>query len=223
MITLLDLFGDERTIVNAARVSFGVHKDHLDEKDIKLLQYLHKHQHTSPFRHVMFRFKIKAPEFVMRQWYKHVVGIETTSSSCTKDHAWSEISGRYIPVTEFYAPEKWRKQSVQSKQGSNGFISNQDQLECEKAYRDCMEKIIKTYQFLLDKGVAKEQARIMLPLNQYTQVIWTCSVQALHHFILLRNAPHAQKEIRDYAEQLKVILKNKLPILHDILFSHSLK
>ena len=79
-LELLETFGNELTIVNAARVSFGVTKDTLDQKDIKLIKYLYKHKHFSPFRHVMFRFHIKAPEFVMRQWYKHVVGAETTSS-----------------------------------------------------------------------------------------------------------------------------------------------
>ena len=106
--------------MNAARGSFGVEKQELSEGDIRLIRYLWKHKHFSPFRHVMFRFKIKAPEFVMRQWYKHVVGIETTSSSATKDHAWNEISGRYIPVSEYYFPEQWRCQSASSKQASAG-------------------------------------------------------------------------------------------------------
>jgi len=95
-VELLGMFGDELTIVNAARVSFGAAKSELDKKDVRLIKYLYKHKHMSPFRHLMFRFRIKAPEFVMRQFYKHVIGCETTSSDSTKDHAWNEISGRYI-------------------------------------------------------------------------------------------------------------------------------
>ena len=94
-VELLGMFGDELTIVNAARVSFGAAKSELDKKDVRLIKYLYKHKHMSPFRHLMFRFRIKAPEFVMRQFYKHVIGCETTSSDSTKDHAWNEISGRY--------------------------------------------------------------------------------------------------------------------------------
>ena len=215
-VELIEQFGDERTIVNAARVSFGVHKEALDEKDIKLLHYLHTHHHTSPFRHVMFRFKIKAPEFVMRQWYKHVVGIETTSSSPTKDHAWNEISGRYVPVKDFYVPSTWRKQSQSSKQGSEGTIDQAQALHT--MYRKCMDQVMETYQALLSQGVAKEQARILLPINQYTEVIWTCSAQALYHFIQLRDAPHAQEEIKRYAQEMKRILIQQCPTLGKIWF-----
>ena len=84
-VELLGMFGDELTIVNAARVSFGAAKSELDKKDIRLIKYLYKHKHMSPFRHLMFRFRIKAPEFVMRQFYKHVIGCETTSNDSTKE------------------------------------------------------------------------------------------------------------------------------------------
>ena len=168
----------------------------------------------------MFRFKIKAPEFVMRQWYKHVVGIETTSSSSTKDHAWSEISGRYIPVTEIFTPQKWRKQSASSKQGSDGDIDPVQQQSANETYAQCIEHVMQAYHSLLDMGVAKEQARILLPLSQYTQVIWTCSAQALYNFIELRDAPHAQQEIREYASQMKKIIKETMPVLYDIWWKY---
>ena len=100
-IELVDTLGDDLTPVNAARVSFGGRSDEFTTKDKRLSKFLIKHKHFSPFRHQHIMVIVKAPEFVLRQWYKHVVGIETTSSSVTKDHAWNEISGRYIPVQEY--------------------------------------------------------------------------------------------------------------------------
>ena len=95
-IEVVDSLGSDLTVVNSARVSFGKRKEKFDKSDERLVRYLAKHKHYSPFRHLQVQFHIKAPEFVMRQWYKHVVGIETTSNSSTKDHAWNEISGRYV-------------------------------------------------------------------------------------------------------------------------------
>ena len=103
-IEVVDSLGDDLTPVNAARVSFGGQSDEYTDKDRKLSRFLIKHKHFSPFRHQHAMFIIKAPEFVMRQWYKHVVGIETTSNSSVKDHAWNEISGRYVEVKDFYTP-----------------------------------------------------------------------------------------------------------------------
>ena len=110
-VEAIDNMGSDLTVSNSARVSFGKRKTTYDNRDRKLVTYLAKHKHFSPFRHLMVQFHIKAPEFVMRQWYKHVVGCETTSSSSTKDHAWNEISGRYVPVREYYYPSFFRKQS----------------------------------------------------------------------------------------------------------------
>ena len=121
-IEVIDHLGNDLTVSNSARVSFGKRKDKYDKSDERLVRYLAKNKHYSPFRHLMVQFHIKAPEFVMRQWYKHVVGAETTSSYSTKDHAWNEISGRYVPVEEYYIPENWRQQSEDSKQASVGAI-----------------------------------------------------------------------------------------------------
>ena len=217
-LKLLDTFGDELTIVNAARVSFGVVKEELDQKDIKLIKYLYKHKHFSPFRHLMFRFHIKAPEFVMRQWYKHVVGAETTSSYPTKDHAWNEISGRYKPVDDFYMPKIWRKQSASSKQASDGTLDEDNNNEINDLFMNYMATSIHVYEQMIKKGVAKEEARIVLPLNQYTEVIWTCSAQALLNFIELRDEPTAQVEIREYAVKMREIVKERFPVLYDVWF-----
>ena len=118
-IEVIDHLGDDLTVVNSARVSFGKRKTMYEDGDRKLVTFLAKNKHYSPFRHMIVQFHIKAPEFVMRQWYKHVVGIETTSSSATKDHAWNEISGRYVVYEEeFYCPSVYRKQSEDNKQAS---------------------------------------------------------------------------------------------------------
>ena len=126
-IEVLDSLGNDLTVANSARVSFGKRKKTYDKSDERLVRYLAKHKHFSPFRHLVVQFHIKAPEFVMRQWYKHVVGNETPSSYPTKDHAWNEISGRYVPVEEYYIPENWRQQSEDSKQASVGAIAEQEE------------------------------------------------------------------------------------------------
>jgi thymidylate synthase (FAD) len=216
-LELIETFGDEKTIINAARVSFGVEKTELDEKDMKLMRYLYKNKHFSPFRHLMFRFKIKAPEFVLRQMYKHCIGIETTSNSSCKDHAWNEVSGRYKPVEDYYYPKIWRGQSDSSKQCSDGEIKEQE--KASNIFNENMKKLIESYDELLKLGVAKEQARIMLPLNQYTIVVWTASSQAILNFIELRDDPHSQFEIREYALAMKDMLKIKFPKLFNVWFN----
>ena len=161
-IEVVDKLGDDLTPVNAARVSFGGRSDIFEEKDRKLSKFLIKHKHFSPFRHQHVMFIIKAPEFVMRQWYKHVVGIETTSAHVTKDHAWNEISGRYVPYDEFYEPTEFRKQSEDNKQASDGLV--EDQIKATMMWREAQTKTIETYKELLDMGMAKEQARSILSL-----------------------------------------------------------
>ena len=145
----------------------------------------------------------------MRQWYKHVVGIETTSSYSTKDHAWNEISGRYVPVEEYYIPENWRQQSEDSKQASIGSVKEQE--EATEAYVKAIQVGKHYYEKLLKLGVAKEQARIVMPLSQYTEVYWTASFQAIMNFIELRDEPTAQWEIREYAKVLKSIMFDIYP------------
>ena len=154
---------------------------------------------------------IKAPEFVMRQWYKHVVGIETTSTHPTKDHAWNEISGRYIPVKEYYIPEVWRKQSEDNKQASEGELSSLDQKRMKHLYDRYLKDVERVYDTMVNSGMAKEQARIVLPLSQYTLVWWTASFQSIMNFIELRDEKTAQWEIQQYAKALKQIMLEVFP------------
>ena len=208
-IEVVDSLGDDLTPVNAARVSFDGFSDTFEDKDRKLSRFLIKHKHNSPFRHQHAMFIIKAPEFVMRQWYKHVVGIETTSSHVTKDHAWNEISGRYVPYDEFYEPTEFRKQSEDNKQASDGLIK--DQVSATIKWRETQMKTIKTYNQLLDMGVAREQARSILPLTVYTKVWWTASFQSIMNFIELRDEPTSQVEIQEYARAMKKIVLTLYP------------
>lgn len=215
-IDFLEKFGDELTIVNAARVSFDNYHDEWTSKDESLLKYLWKNKHMSPFRHVIIRMRIHAPEVVMRQLYKHVVGIEATSDAAVKDSSWSEISQRYVIMNEVHYPSEWRAQSVDNKQGSDGLIQDQ-QLATEK-YSSAIEKVYECYNELLKMGVAKEQARLILPLSQYTTVIWTVSLQAILNFISLRDHPHAQQEIRRYAQVMKTYVEKNFPTLSKVAF-----
>ena len=210
-IELVDTLGDDLTPVNAARVSFGGRSDEFTSKDKRLSRFLIKHKHFSPFRHQHIMVIIKVPEFVMRQWYKHVVGIETTSSSVTKDHAWNEISGRYIPVQEYYHPDVWRKQSEDNKQASEGVLDDLQQKRMNACYNDYMQQVEMTYDRMINAGMAKEQARIVLPLSQYTLVWWTASFQSVMNFIELRDEPTAQWEIQEYAKALKFMMLKFFP------------
>ena len=216
-IEVVDSLGNDLTVVNSARVSFGKRKTYWDKSDERLVRYLAKYKHYSPFRHLQVQFHIKAPEFVMRQWYKHVVGIETTSNSSTKDHAWNEISGRYVPVEEYYIPQIWRKQSDDNKQASEGELDDEQNKKAIHYYETALTTTMNMYDRLInDLGVAKEQARVILPLSQYTEVYWTASFQAVMNFIELRNEKTSQIEIQEYAKVLLKLMKETFPKITDI-------
>ena len=208
-VEVVDSLGNDLTVVNSARVSFGKRKETFDKSDERLVRYLAKYKHYSPFRHLQIQFHIKAPEFVMRQWYKHVVGIETTSNSATKDHAWNEISGRYVPVEDFYMPDVYRAQSDDNKQASEGEV--EDQEKAQKTWTDAHWYLVGFYDDLLNMGVAKEQARAILPLSQYTEVYWTASFQSVMNFIELRDEKTSQWEIQEYAKVVKELCLTSFP------------
>jgi len=211
-IEVVDSLGSDLTVVNSARVSFGKRKEKFDKSDERLVRYLAKYKHYSPFRHLQVQFHIKAPEFVMRQWYKHVVGIETTSNSSAKDHAWNEISGRYVPVEDFYHPTIWRKQSDDNKQASEGVLDDLQQKRMTATYNEFMRQVEMAYDRMISAGMAKEQARIILPLSQYTEVYWTASFQAIMNFIELRNEKTSQIEIQEYAKVLLDLMFEVYPM-----------
>ncbi len=212
-VELIDAMGTDLTVVNSARVSFGKRKTTLSDGDKKLIQYLAEHKHWSPFRHVMLQFHCKVPEFVARQWYKHVVGIAYTECS-TVDHAWNEISLRYVDASEFdfYTPTGFRKQSEDNKQASTDeWVKDPDGLLMAEYQQQC-QKALDLYHRMLEHGVAREQARGVLPLNIYTEFYWTVSLQALVNFITLRQHPGAQYEIRLYADALEKLACGVVPV-----------
>ena len=217
-IEVIDTLGDDLTVVNSARVSFGKRKKKFDKSDERLVRYLAKYKHYSPFRHLQIQFHIKAPEFVMRQWYKHVVGIETTSNSSTKDHAWNEISGRYVEYDEFYQPAVYRKQSDDNKQASEGQFekSEYDYQFVDINWTNAHEICVSAYKQLIEIGMAKEQARCILPLTLYTEIYWTASFQAIMNFIELRNEKTSQIEIQEYAKSLLECMYDTFPKITEI-------
>lgn len=214
-IEFVDSLGTDLTAVNAAKVSFNKQSGSLEDKDIVLLEYLKEHNHTSPFRHMFASFIIYAPEFVMRQWFKHVVGIEATSSHPTKDTAWNEASQRYVDQkeAEFYIPSEYRKQSNTSKQCSDTTnpFSVEDNAAAQSIIQNATTKAIIAYNNLRKMGVAREQARLVLPLNIYTKTTWTASFQAIMNLLELRISEHAQPEIQEYAKIIEQFMYKLFP------------
>jgi thymidylate synthase (FAD) len=204
MVALIDSMGNSLSIVNDARQSFDKRKEQWEEKDVKLLNYLAKHHHTSPFRGVVLKWQVKAPLFVARQWYKH-----TIASTYVDDQlGWNEKSFRYCSAedAEFYCPSVFYQQSEDNRQAAGKPLS-----EAETDYTDLAQQYYcaalyaatEAYEGLLLAGVCKEQARAILPSALFTSFTWTCSLQSLFHFISLRmDAKSAQYEIAAYAKAL---------------------
>jgi len=207
MVELLNYFGDDLMVVNAARVSYGKSKINFDEKDEKLISYLVAHKHTSVFRHPQLQFRITCPIYVERQLFKHQVGLSANS-----------ISGRYVDFSDSYTTiDIWRKQSVSSKQGSEGVVENQD--VCSQIEQEVLEVCKTAYQTLLSHGVSKEQARTILPLNLNTTFIWTGSLLAFIHLYNLRLKPDVQEETKLVVQQMLNLVRN----IEGEPFKHTLK
>lgn len=213
-LELVTSLGSDLTVVNAARVSYSKKSRELGDKDNRLISFLANAGHTSPFRHVQFQFRVKAPEFVGRQWYKHVVGSDYTF----KDTAWNEVSQRYVEVPlEFYTPKEWRGQDQKNKQASVDGFTHATQDAATRAHFQAETACATAYLKLIDLGVAREQARMALPLSIYTEWYWTASLQAVAHFINLRNKPEAQWETRQYAIVMAALAMKVAPIALDAL------
>lgn len=210
-VRLVDVLGSDLSVVNSARVSYNRAKDELDSKDERLIKFLAREGHTSPFRHATLQFEIYAPLMVARQWWKYVIG-----GSHQMD-AWNESSRRYITEEpEFYipTPEEWRKKPENSKQGSGGYFTPK---ELGIAYTQELEKFIQhaetIYERALGIGIAPEQARLFLPAyGMYVRWYWTASLQSVAHFINQRLSHDAQKEIQDYAQAVKDLTIEQFPV-----------
>jgi thymidylate synthase (FAD) len=210
--TYMNHMGSDITVVNAARVSFGkrsgmVCVDHvigkwvLEDKDEKLIRYLAKHKHMSPFGHCFATFHVKAPVFVARQLVKH------------KFLRWNEISRRYVDSEpEFYQPTEWRGRSDDKKQGSEGTITISDDI-VEDLYDDTVAR----YRLLLDIGVCPEQARMILPQSMMTEWYWSGSLDAFADMCKLRCASDTQAETREVATQISDSMGVLFPVSWDAL------
>ena len=210
-IELIDSMGNDLSIVNDARASFDKTSQELNEKDIKLINYLIKHEHTSPFRGVVFKFKIKAPLYICRQWWKHVIA----SNHNDEQLGWNEKSFRYVAIddsNEFYIPTSFRKQSKSNKQASSGSLEEKQNSEAISIYKQQCEASYQAYAKLLALGVGREQARGVLVPSVYTSWVWTVSLQALLHFINLRRGAGAQSEIGAYAQAIVELIKPIVPV-----------
>lgn len=196
-VELLEVFGNDLMAVNSARVSFGKSKKAFDLNDEKLIDYLVKHKHTSVFRHPQVQFRIVCPIYVERQLFKHQVGMSANS-----------ISGRYVDFSDTYTRiEEWRKQSTDSKQGSEGILDNHSQGLANQEQEYVIEVCKEAYNTLIELGVSKEQARSVLPLSLNTQFIWTGSLLSFIHLFNLRLKKDAQQETREVAELMLQQLK----------------
>ncbi len=201
-VTLTDVMGSDLSVVNAARVSFNKRKTELDDSDIKLINYLAKHKHMSPFRHVMFSFLLEGvSEVVCRQLYKHQVGCAYTSGEFRESATiWNEVSGRYVEMDlGYHVPNEFRKQHPSNKQASLEHDLVEDNQKAHDIYLAAIKQGNDAYQALLALGVCREQARMVLPVSFKNSLVWTASLEAVAHFIRLRDKPEAQLEIRNLA------------------------
>ena len=194
------------SVVNAARVSFGAQSEELSDRDKGLIGFLMREKHGTPFEHNFFRFHIKAPIFVVREWFRHRIG-----------WSYNEYSGRYSEMPqEAYMPEPEQMRTQVGKPGAYTF-EPMDEWEAETA-RTAIKlgyfQAFNTYDMLLSKGVAKEVARLVIPVGAYTEFYATTNARALMNFINLRGDSNAQWEIQQYAMALDDCFKEAMPVTH---------
>jgi thymidylate synthase (FAD) len=204
-VRLDDAMASDLSVVNSARVSFGRRKEEMDESDEGLVRFLMRDRHGTPFEHNAFRFHIRAPIFVGREWMRHRIG------------SFNEFSMRYAKATDdFYVPEEDDVRSQVGKPGAYSFepvepeLAEQTREELQAVYDQAFE----TYERLVEAGVARELARSVMPVGAYTEFYWTVNARALMNFVSLRAAETAQREIRRYAEAVETFLAEKMPVTH---------
>lgn len=203
-VELLGTFGDDLTVVNAARVSLEKESHELTPQDVRLIHYLAKHEHLSPFFHPQVRFRIKMPIFVAREWMRHTVGF-----------ARNEVSRRYVhSEPHCWVPEQVREASASIKQGSK----QEEIAGADEVHRQIAEHITQScalYNELISNQVAPEIARAVLPQSMYTEFIETASLYGYIRLIQLRTSPDAQAEIRQYANMVASFIRQQFPHSYD--------
>jgi thymidylate synthase (FAD) len=197
---------DDLSVVNAARVSFARHKDAMDASDEGLIRFLMRERHGTPFEHNSFRFHIRCPIFVAREWFRHRIG------------SFNEFSMRYAKATDdFYVPAPEDVRSQVGKPGAYTFETVEPELA--ESTRETLESVYRTayaaYEDLVEAGIAREIARCVLPVGAYTEFFWTVNARALMNFVSLRAADTAQREIRRYAEAVESFLAERMPVTYE--------
>lgn len=196
---------DDLSVVNAARVSFARRKDEMDDSDAGLIRFLMRERHGTPFEHNSFRFHVRAPIFVAREWMRH------------RTNSFNEFSLRYAKATEdFYVPEPEDVRTQVGKPGAYTFEPVDEELaeKTRDELRSIYQQAYDTYARLVEAGVARELARSVLPVGAYTQFYWTVNARSLMNFVSLRAAETAQREIRRYAEAVEVFFAGQMPVTH---------
>jgi thymidylate synthase (FAD) len=196
---------DDLSVVNGARVSFARRKEEMDESDEGLIRFLMRERHGTPFEHNAFRFHVRCPIFVAREWFRHRVG------------SFNEFSMRYARASdEFYVPDAEDVRTQVGKPGAYSFESVSDELaeQTREKLQEVYDAAYQTYEELVEAGVAREVARAALPVGAYTEFYWTVNARSLMNFISLRNSETAQREIRRYAEACERFLEEQMPVTY---------
>jgi thymidylate synthase (FAD) len=197
---------DDLSVVNGARVSFARRKTDLDEADEALIRFLMRDRHGSPFEHNSFRFHVRCPIFVAREWMRHRIS------------SFNEFSLRYAKATDdFYVPEADDVRTQIGKPGAYSFEPVGEELaeQTREELRAVYEQAYATYERLVEAGVARELARSVLPVGAYTQFYWTVNARSLMNFVSLRNSEFAQLEIRRYADAVERFFAGLMPVTHE--------
>jgi thymidylate synthase (FAD) len=207
-VHLEDSMGTDLHIVNNARVSFDQESTEFTDKERGLLNFLMRERHGSPWESVVFRFDVKAPIFVVREWQRHRVG------------SFNEQSARYSQVPDhYYVPENHYVREQVGKPGSYSFETITDDAVRSDAVQlidETQRAAFDAYHRMLEQGVAKELARTVLPVGMFSRMKWTVNLRALFNFLSLRNDQHAQREIRDYAEAVEQLAKQVVPVAFEV-------
>lgn len=221
-VRLVDTLGSDLSVVNAARVSYAKASETLTERDQKLIAFLAREGHTSPFRHAMLQFEIYAPLMVARQWWKYIVGSSSMEGIGDSLNAWNESSRRYITEEPlFYIPQEdqWRSQPESSKQGSGAPLDKTQGEGYTKRLIALADEGLKLYEEAMKDGICPEQARLFLPAyGLYVRWYWTASLQSVAHFIQQRIAEDAQREIQEYARAVLELAEERFPVSLENLF-----
>ena len=216
-VRLVDSMGSDLTPVNAARVSYNKESKEMTDKDVKLLNFLAEHGHTSPFRHAVVQLEVYAPLMVARQWWKYIIGSTHQEGSQDPLVAWNESSRRYITESvEFFVPteDMWRSRPDNSKQGSGEIVDQPLGREATERLLEQIDYGMKNYDWATENGIATEMARLFIPsaYGLYVRWYWTASLQAVAHFLKQRLDAHAQVEIQDYAKAVKELVEERFPL-----------